>query len=452
MSLLFRPFGELLIDCFRAEASVGEAERDANLAAFQRLTHADAAITAYAAISIGSAVLRNRWGILAVLFVVRLTMAFQFQSVASVAPLLGREFGVGLADIGILIGLYFTPGIALALPGGAIGQRFGDKNTVVAALLLMLVGGLAMAFSPSWNVQIAGRLIAGGGAVLMNVLMTKMMADWFAGKEIATALAIFVNSWPIGVALSLLALPLIGTSYGVGAVHLAVAAAIGLATLLLAAAYQAPSNSMRAAKTSVRLDRNALAAVVVAGLMWGLYNVGFAVTFSFGPSMLVERGWSIGAAGGTISVGLWLAIVSVPAGGFLADRTGRPEAIVVAGCIVFALLMLLLSHSDALILAIIALGLIGGLPAGPMMSLPARVLRSETRAIGMGVFYTLYYAAMMVGPVIGGACAKWTGSASAAFDFGAAAIVACPLLLWVFNRIAAATPSCVIVCASSDNR
>src|SRR3979411_777728 len=93
--------------------------------------------------------LRNRWGILAVLFAVRLTMGFQFQSVAAVAPLLERELGLSLADIGVLIGLYFTPGIALALPGGAIGQRFGDKTTVLGALLLMLAGGLAMAFSAS---------------------------------------------------------------------------------------------------------------------------------------------------------------------------------------------------------------------------------------------------------------------------------------------------------------
>jgi MFS family permease len=74
--------------------------------------------------------LRNRWAILAVLFTVRLSMPFQFQSVAAVAPLLTEKFGLNLADIGLLIGLYFTPGVALALPGGAIGQRFGDKSTV----------------------------------------------------------------------------------------------------------------------------------------------------------------------------------------------------------------------------------------------------------------------------------------------------------------------------------
>src|SRR6478736_2269753 len=93
---------------------------------------------------------RNRWGILAVLFAVRATIAFQFQSVAAVAPLLTSQFGVSLADIGILIGLYFAPGVALALPGGAIGRRFGDKQTVVAALLMMLIGGLAMALPSSW--------------------------------------------------------------------------------------------------------------------------------------------------------------------------------------------------------------------------------------------------------------------------------------------------------------
>jgi MFS family permease len=384
--------------------------------------------------------LGNRWFILAVLFTVRLTMAFQFQSIAAVAPLLGRDFGVGLADIGILIGLYFTPGIALALPGGAIGQKFGDKVTVLAALLLMLIGGLAMAFSNMWAIQIAGRLVAGGGGVLLNVVMTKMVADWFAGKEIATAMAIFVNSWPAGIALALQTLPLIGTSYGVGAVHLAVAALIGAAFVLLATTYRPPLNVTTIAGTSARLSRQTLAAMILAGLIWGLFNVGIAVIFSFGPAMLVERGWTIPAAGSAVSIVLWLTVLSVPAGGFLADRTRRPELILVGGCILFAALMMLLPRSGAVILTITVLGLVCGQPAGPMLSLPARVLRPETRGIGMGVFYTLYYAAMMLGPVVGGACAKWTGSAAAAFDFGAAVILACPLLLWGFNRIAAEAP------------
>jgi MFS family permease len=381
-------------------------------------------------------VLRDRWSILAVLFVVRLTMGIQFQSVAAVAPLLGRDFGVSLADIGLLIGLYFTPGIALALPGGAIGRRFGDKTTVLAALMLMLVGNLVMAWSDSWSVQIGGRLLGGAGGVLLNVQMTKMVADWFAGREIATAMAIFVNSWPAGVAIALLTLPLIGTAHGVSAVYLAVTILIGMAFVLLAATYRSPANAVTAAAASVRLDRRAAIAVIAAGLIWGLFNVGFAVIFSFGPTMLVERGWSMTAAGSTISIVLWLTVLSVPTGGLLADRSGRPGLLLVAGCIVFAVLMALLPRSNEVFAVLVLLGLVCGLPAGPIMSLPAAVLQPATRAIGMGLFYTVYYATMMLGPVVGGACAKWSGTAAAAFDFGAVVLLACPILLWGFNRIA----------------
>jgi MFS family permease len=380
----------------------------------------------------------NRWTILAVLFVVRLTMAFQFQSVAAVAPLLGRDFGFSLADIGILIGLYFAPGIALSLPGGALGKKFGDKAIVLAGLVLMLAGSLIMASSASWNGQVAGRLIAGAGGVILNVQMTKMVADWFVGREIATAMAIFVNSWPAGVAMSLLTLPLIGTAYGVSAVFLAVAALIACGIALLISAYRPPPHSPGATTIAARLDRNTVLAVVAAGMIWGLFNVGFAMIFSFGPSMLVERGWSITAAGSAISIVLWLAVFSVPFGGFLADRAKRPELILVAASIVFAILLAILPRSGgAVLLTVVALGLVCGLPAGPIMSLPAKVLQPATRAVGMGIFYTVYYAAMMLGPAVGGACAAWAGTAGAALEFGAAMVLACPVILWCFHRIPA---------------
>lgn len=389
--------------------------------------------------------LRNRWAILAVLFTVRLTMAFQFQSVAAVAPLLGTKFGVSLADIGILIGFYFTPGIALALPGGAIGQKFGDKATVTLALALMLIGELAMAASEQWGWQIAGRLVAGGGGVLLNVLMTKMITDWFAGKEIATALAIFVNSWPAGIAISLLILPAIGIAHGVAAVYLAVAALIAIGIALLLAGYRAAPGIAAAQIATARPDGRAILAVIAAGLIWGLFNTGFAIIFSFGPSLLTERGWSITAAGSAISIVLWLSVASVPAGGLLADRFKRPHAIMTAGFLIVAALMLGLPRGDAVIALVIALGAVGGLPAGPIMSLPASVLRPATRAIGMGIFYTVYYAVMMLGPVIGGACAKWYGTAGAAFDFGAVAALLCLPLLLAYNRIVtpAARPQAV---------
>jgi predicted MFS family arabinose efflux permease len=123
----------------------------------------------------------------------------------------------------------------------------------------------------------------------------------------------------------------------------------------------------------------------------------------------------------------------------------------VLGCLVFAILMVALPRNGAVVATVAALGLICGLPAGPMLSLPARVLQPATRAIGMGLFYTVYYAAMMLGPVVGGACAKWAGSAGAAFDFGAAVVLACPAILWGFNRIPPAIPRTAPIAHTSCN-
>jgi len=381
--------------------------------------------------------MRSRWTILAVLFVARSAIAFQFQSVAAVMPQMSQTLGASLADIGLLIGLYFAPGAVLALPGGALGRRYGDKATVLAGLLLMLAGELLTAASPSWSVQIAGRLTAGIGGVLLNVLLTKMVADWFSGREIATAMAIFINSWPAGIAISLMLLPAIAATFGLHAVNLAVAGLILIGLCLIALVYRAPDASVALEGERGKLSAGAICAVIAAGAVWCLYNIGFAMIFSFGPSMLVERGWSSAAAGSTVSIVLWLTVLSVPFGGFLADRTRRGEAILATGCIAFAVLTFLLSHSGTVLPVVVALGILCGLPAGAIMSLPARVLEQKTRPIGMGLFFTIFYAGMLAGPAIGGKLSTSVGSASAALDFGAAALLACPVVLWLFRRILA---------------
>jgi predicted MFS family arabinose efflux permease len=174
--------------------------------------------------------------------------------------------------------------------------------------------------------------------------------------------------------------------------------------------------------------------------------------FSFGPSMLVEQGWSSATAGSTISIVLWLAALSVPFGGFLADRTKRGGAILVIGCIAFALLTLLLSRSGTVLPIVVALGILCGLPAGAIMSLPARVLDQKMRPIGMGLFYTVFYAGMLAGPAIGGKLSTSFRSASAALDFGAVALLACPIVLWLFRHIVASRHRPAVSPMPDENR
>jgi hypothetical protein len=76
-----------------------------------------------------------------------------------------------------------------------------------------------------------------------------------------------------------------------------------------------------------------------------------------------------------------------------------------------------------------------GLPAGPLMTLPATVLRPELRAVGMGTFFTCYCAGMAVLPVIAGEARDIIGSPSAPILFAAAMILRSLILLFAFRTL-----------------
>src|SRR5262245_49074260 len=135
---------------------------------------------------------QNHWFMLALLFMARTAMGLQFQTVGSLGPILVDALAIEYAAVGTLIGLYLLPGVLIALPGGVVGERFGAKRVVNAGLAMMVAGGVIMGMSASFPVLACGRLLSGTGAVLMNVLLTKIVADWFSGREIATAMAILV--------------------------------------------------------------------------------------------------------------------------------------------------------------------------------------------------------------------------------------------------------------------
>jgi len=376
----------------------------------------------------------NRWLILAVLFFARLTMAFQFQSVAALSPLLVVDFGVGLADVGFLIGLYFAPGVFFALPGGVIAARFGDKRIVSFGLILMLLGGAITAVTQDWNTLVIGRFVLGAGGVILNVVMTKMVVDWFTGHEMSTAMAIFINSWPIGIALALLVLPALATAGGIALAWWALSAVVAAGFVLFALIYQ-PPEGIKA--TSATLERAAfpVAALVLAGLVWALYNTALAMVFGFGPSVLIQQGWSLAQAGSVTSLFMVIFSIALPIGGVIADRTGRKDTIIYLSLISFAVLMPVVLYLPATALVIFCIvGALFALGAGPVMTLPSDVLSPESRSFGMGVFFTIYYATMMVGPRVAGGLAEAADDAGMAILAGAVMALLAAGSLALFRR------------------
>lgn len=377
----------------------------------------------------------NRWLILFILFFVRMTMSFQFQSVAALSPLLAESYGVSIADIGLLIGLYLVPGVAVAIPGGAIAGRFGDKRIVGLSLCLMLVGGAMVGWGPGWNWLIAGRVLSGAGGVVINIVMTKMLMDWFVGREISTAMGIFINSWPVGIALSLVTIPRLASLGGLDLAWAAVMAVIALGLVLFVLFYHAPENAAARA-TTIAVTRLPYQALFLAAAVWALYNAAFAMVFSFGPAFLSQRGWDLTSASSATSIFIVVTAIAVPLGGMLADWTRRRDTVIVVSLLGYAVLMplALLVADWALPVVFVAAAALFGLGAGPIVGLPSAILTPQSRAFGTGVYYTLYYALMMAAPTLGGLVAERSGSIGATIILGSFLLLLAILSLGLFRR------------------
>ena len=282
-------------------------------------------------------------------------------------------------------------------------------------LALMGAGGAIMSIADTYNVVFIGRLTSGVGGVLFMVVITKMVTDWFAGREIRIGLGLMLTTWPSGIALGLLTQSALADAYSWTWVMAATSGVSFLAMAALVSVYKTPPGyaaSQHSRTTLFALPRRELIGASIAGMTWGVFNVGFALFFSFSPALLADRGMSAAGAASLVSIGMWVTVASVPLGGLLAERTGRPNTIAVVSAVVAGTTLALMTVVDVPFVFVAAFGLgIGG--AGAIMAMSAQALSAENRGPGLGLFYTWYYVAMAIGPVVAGKGRDITDSAAA---------------------------------------
>jgi MFS family permease len=357
-----------------------------------------------------------------------MTMGFQFQSVAAVGPVLTSDSILTHTELGVLIGIYLLPGALFAIPGGWLGKRFGDKRVVLTGLAMMTLGGALLALSEAYEIMFTGRLISGLGAVLLNVLVTKMVTDWFAEHRITTAMGVLISSWPLGIAIALLTTGPLEETIGLRLTFFVPVALCAIALLLIATIYASPAESDEVATVSNepsagKLTGYELWGVVLSGCVWCLYNIALILPLSFGPEFLVTRGITLTSAGAIVSLASWLVIPALPLGAWAAERIGRPVSTMVVTFIAIAILIWMIPITSFYLVMFATLGIIFGPAGGLIMALPVQVLSKENRAIGMGIFYTIYYLGMGVFPALAGYFRDVTGNPAAPLILAGVAIL-----------------------------
>lgn len=384
-----------------------------------------------------------RWTVMVVLGLARIAMGYQFQAVASVSPLLVEDFGIDYAMVGTLIGLYLLPGIVLALPGGHLGRRFGEKRVVLVGLALMAVGGAMSGASESYAVMVAGRTVTGIGVVLQFVLMTKMLTDWFSGRELILAMAIYLNGWPVGIGLAMVSQVDMAVEYSWQMVFLSTGVLAALAMVIVWIFYRNPVAAAGGAGAGARpagLSAREFVLISLAGLIWTLSNAGWVSLISFAPGFMETRGIEIGEAAALTSLATWLAIIGVPLGGYLASRWGRPDVFIVLATVAGGLATAAVPYTESYLASFIVIGLILFIPAGIVAALPIEVMRPENRATGLGLFYTWWYAGMAGLPPVAGWTYDLSGAAAAPLYYAALLILLSLAALLAFRLCQARLP------------
>jgi EmrB/QacA subfamily drug resistance transporter len=367
------------------------------------------------------------------------SMGFIDGSVLSIAtPAIRADLGAGLADVLWVSNAYMLFLASLLLIGGAVGDRFGLRNTFGLGIVLFVLASLACALAPTVHVLIGARAIQGVGAALMVPGSLAIIAKAYPREERGKAIGL----WSSFSALTTILGPVIGgfvlTTLGdwswrlVFAINLPLGA-IALALLWLRVPADAPDRSrpidlvggalvtiglllvafgLTGTESGSPLISNVVVytglglAFLAAFLFWeartlhpmlplqhfrnrrfaGAQGLTFALYFalaaiSFLLPMALIGGWGVSAAEVSIAflpLGIMLTVLS-PVAGRLSDRVG-PGPMIAGGAVIVAIafgLMALLAPLQNIWLAVLPPMLLLGLGmSGVVSPLSAAVMTS----------------------------------------------------------------------------
>ncbi|MBV9248950.1 MAG: MFS transporter [Acetobacteraceae bacterium] len=348
------------------------------------------------------------WVILSALALARIAFGYQFQTVATLGPALVPLFNLTYAEFGALIGAYMLLGAFAALPLGVLGRQLGDRLVLGVGLVLMVIGACISAWSGGPAGIATGRTLAGVGAVAMIVLQNKIIADWFSGQRFMVAISVSVCAYPIGVGLAQLILPALTERFGWPSGFLSGGFMVGAALLMFLASFRPAPQTAPPRRRFSWPSRREWLRLVVAGLIWTAYTAGYSGYTSYVPSMLVERGQSLALVALVMTFATWGNVPATMFGGGLAVRFGGFR-IFVAGTAALVVGMTGTALMNWPVTWSFVVGVLGSVHPGVIMAIGTLSARPGNRAVGMGIFYSIYYAGNALTPALCGRAADWYG-------------------------------------------
>ncbi len=177
---------------------------------------------------------RRRWLALIALALSVLVVGLDLTVLNLALPTLATQLRASTGDLQWFVDSYSLVLAAALLPAGLLGDRFGRKKMLVAALILFGVASAACAYSRSSGELVAARAVLGLGAAVILPLALAVLPVLFAPEERQKAIAVVMAAVFVGYPVG----PLLGgwllDSFWWGSVFLINVPVIALALLAVA--------------------------------------------------------------------------------------------------------------------------------------------------------------------------------------------------------------------------
>jgi len=348
---------------------------------------------------------------------------------ALILPSMRDGLGLSNGEMGLMAGIGLAAYLLSSAPIGVLAAWFGTRRVVVGGLLGIAAGLAGTGLAEGFAMAAAAQALVGAASPGVIVPVLAAGTAWFPPSVHGRVTGLVVAGGGLGVLTTGLVVPLLlGTGdesawrRAWGSLALGTLAASLLVALLLR---DPPAVGSATARPSLGAVYRS-AAVWRLGIVFGLYAVAYIVYGTFFAAHLAQRGVDGVTAGRLWSLVGVASIGSGLLGGVLADRLGSSLALAA----MFAMEgtgLALLALGDGLAWYAVSAIFFGasfwGFPSA-ISKACAEIVGPALAPAAIGLLAVFFGVGQVVGPVVGGLLADWTGALSAALLLGAAADLA----------------------------
>src|SRR3954466_15440818 len=359
------------------------------------------------------------WGAVLALMAAGVVGAAQIGKGAAALPVLQGEFGLGSSGAAWFLSIVSVLGAVAGALLGWLGQAIGFRRQVLLGLLAIVATNLLGAAAGTAGWLLAARAGEGLGFVLVVLAAPSLLTEVTAPAHRRLVVGAWGVYMPLGTGLATLLVPVAIALVGWRGTWL-VDAGVTACGLLAVARWVPPSPPRRAPGLGGLARAVRSPGVMCLAIAFGFYAGAYLAVVGLLPTMLVDGGLSLAAAGLVPTV---VSLANVPAnllGAFLQHRGVPRWALIVAGSVWLAVtlwgvldpgLPLAVRIGSALAFTLI----VGIVPSAAFSGVVAMSAGTASAGAAVGLLVQGSSVGQLLGPPlvvgVGSAVGSWVGGA-----------------------------------------